>query len=227
MCDARGVVRRCEGTHMYLRRYERGKNGKKHSYWALVESYRTGKGSRQRIGAYLGALRPSEQDGWAKLGQHVAGQPPPSPSLFDPPAPAAAQDAAVLVRLRGVRLEACATLARCGWPWACGGWWAWINCCRPGVKRCPGPAWSPSSPWRVSVSPAVNCTSNRPGIVARRWKTCSTCRWPRCTPIACTPAWIRCCPLKKPSRSISSSVWASYSLSLMTCCCTTSPARIL
>src|SRR5207248_3615316 len=90
---------------MFLRRWQRPKRGKVHTYWALVESYRTGKGSRQRIVAYLGELRPSEQDGWAKLGQHVAGQPPPSPALFDPPAPAAAQDAAVLVRLRGVRLE--------------------------------------------------------------------------------------------------------------------------
>jgi hypothetical protein len=89
---------------MFLRRWDRRKRGKVHTYWALVESYRTGKGSRQRIVAYLGELRPSEQDGWAKLGQHVAGQPP-SPSLFDPPAATAAADATVLVRLRGVRLE--------------------------------------------------------------------------------------------------------------------------
>ena len=56
---------------MYLRRYERGKNGKKHSYWALVESYRTGRGSRQRIVAYLGELKPSEQNGWT--GDNFAG----------------------------------------------------------------------------------------------------------------------------------------------------------
>src|SRR5437762_12731776 len=129
---------------MFLRRWQRPKRGKVHTYWALVESYRTGKGSRQRIVAYLGELRPSEQDGWAKLGQHVAGQPPPSPSLFDPPAPAAAQDAAALVRLRGVRLEACAALAGGGWPWAGGGRAAWIHCCRPGGQRLPGPAWAPS-----------------------------------------------------------------------------------
>ena len=52
---------------MFLRRFERGKNGKKHTYWALVESYRTGRGSRQRIVTYLGELRPSEQNGWARL----------------------------------------------------------------------------------------------------------------------------------------------------------------
>jgi hypothetical protein len=30
---------------MFLRRCERRKNGKVHSYWTLVESYRTKKGS--------------------------------------------------------------------------------------------------------------------------------------------------------------------------------------
>lgn len=57
---------------MFLRRFERHKNGKPHTYWALAESYRTAKGSRQRIVAYLGELTPAEQDGWAKLGQHLA-----------------------------------------------------------------------------------------------------------------------------------------------------------
>ena len=40
---------------MFLRRYDRRKDGKVHSYWALVESYRTGKGSRQRVVAYEAA----------------------------------------------------------------------------------------------------------------------------------------------------------------------------
>jgi len=39
---------------MFLRRFERRKNGKPHTYWALVEAYRTAKGSRQRVVAYLG-----------------------------------------------------------------------------------------------------------------------------------------------------------------------------
>jgi hypothetical protein len=34
---------------MFLRRFQRRKNGKPHTYWALVESYRTAKGSRQRV----------------------------------------------------------------------------------------------------------------------------------------------------------------------------------
>ncbi len=48
---------------MFLRRCERRKSGKRHTYWALVESYRTARGSRQRVVAYLGDLTPSEQDG--------------------------------------------------------------------------------------------------------------------------------------------------------------------
>ena len=65
---------------MFLRRFQRRKNGKVHSYFALVESYRTAKGSRQRIVSYLGELEPGEESGWAKLGRGLDGKPPPSPS---------------------------------------------------------------------------------------------------------------------------------------------------
>jgi transposase len=41
---------------MYLRRCYRNKDGKRHAYWALVESYRTVRGPRQRIVAWLGEL---------------------------------------------------------------------------------------------------------------------------------------------------------------------------
>lgn len=41
---------------MYLRRCYRHKNGKRHAYWALVESYRTVRGPRQRVVAYLGEM---------------------------------------------------------------------------------------------------------------------------------------------------------------------------
>ena len=39
---------------MYLRRCYRNKDGKRHGYWALVESYRSSRGPRQRVVAYLG-----------------------------------------------------------------------------------------------------------------------------------------------------------------------------
>ena len=82
-----------------------------HTYWASVESYRTAKGSQQRLVAYLGELKPSAPDGWAKLGAHLDGNPParrPPLSLFDPPRAAqtssggVSDDEPVQVRLREV-----------------------------------------------------------------------------------------------------------------------------
>ena len=43
---------------MYLRRCYRQKDGKRHAYWALVESYRTARGPRQRVVAWLGQMDP-------------------------------------------------------------------------------------------------------------------------------------------------------------------------
>lgn len=94
---------------MFLRRYDRRKNGKPHTYWALVESYRTAKGSRQRVVAYLGELAAEEQDGWSKLGSHLDGKSPPRylpRSLFDPPQHNTPQeDEPLLVKLSSIRLE--------------------------------------------------------------------------------------------------------------------------
>jgi transposase len=88
----------------------RRKNGKKHTYWSLVESYRTARGSRQRVVAYLGELKPTEEDGWAKLGVHLDGKDPsrrPQLSLFDPPRSATGtrDEEEVRVRLKGIQLE--------------------------------------------------------------------------------------------------------------------------
>ena len=41
---------------MYLRRCYRTKDGKRHAYWALVESYRTARGPRQRVVSWLGQM---------------------------------------------------------------------------------------------------------------------------------------------------------------------------
>ena len=41
---------------MFIRQCFRIKNGKRHAYWALVESYRTDAGPRQRVVAWLGKL---------------------------------------------------------------------------------------------------------------------------------------------------------------------------
>jgi transposase len=45
---------------MFLRKIKRNKDGKTHAYWALVESYRTSRGPRQRIVAYLGEMDNSD-----------------------------------------------------------------------------------------------------------------------------------------------------------------------
>ncbi len=37
---------------MFIRPCYRNKDGKRHAYWALVESYRTQRGPRQRVVAY-------------------------------------------------------------------------------------------------------------------------------------------------------------------------------
>ena len=41
---------------MFLRRYTRTKDGKTHTYYALVESVRSEAGPRQHVVAYLGEL---------------------------------------------------------------------------------------------------------------------------------------------------------------------------
>ena len=48
---------------MFIRPCYKQKNGKKHAYWALVESYRTERGPRQRVVSYLGHLKVSERLG--------------------------------------------------------------------------------------------------------------------------------------------------------------------
>ena len=91
---------------MFLRRYNRKKNGKDHIYWALVESIRTERGSRQRVVAYLGELAEDEDSGWATLGRHLGGRARPRPTLFDPPHyNDPDDDEPVLVDLKDVGLE--------------------------------------------------------------------------------------------------------------------------
>ena len=94
---------------MFLRRFVRRKNGKPHTYWAIAESYRTARGSRQRIVAYLGELTSDEEDGWAQLGSHLNGETKsrrPQRTLFDPPQhDERRDDEPFLVKLSSVRLE--------------------------------------------------------------------------------------------------------------------------
>ena len=51
---------------MFLRRYRRSKNGKVHTYYALVESLRTDAGPRQRVVAHLGELNHDQERRWQR-----------------------------------------------------------------------------------------------------------------------------------------------------------------
>ena len=48
---------------MFIRPCYRTKDGKRHAYWALMESYRTERGPRQRVVAYLGQLDEPQREG--------------------------------------------------------------------------------------------------------------------------------------------------------------------
>src|SRR5438552_12635155 len=93
---------------MYLRRYYRAKDGKRHAYWALVKSVRTAKGPRQEIVAYLGDL-----DEAGRLGVREAANGDDSSArqqeLFDAPQPRYVE-----VDLSGVIVEG---MRKFGGPW--------------------------------------------------------------------------------------------------------------
>ncbi len=65
---------------IFLRKICVPKDGKPHNYWALVESYRTERGPRQRVVSYLG-----EMDEAGRLGVENAaeGHPAIQDSLFE------------------------------------------------------------------------------------------------------------------------------------------------
>ncbi len=186
---------------MFLRRYQRKKNGKPHTYWALVESYRTAKGSRQRVVAYLGELAAEEQDGWSKLGAHLDGNVPPrclQRSLFDPPRHDVPQDdEPLLVKLSSIRLE---RLRDFGDVWLAWGLWRMLGLDEFFEEQMPRgredmswAAWRRSSPSPASASPPANCTSPTPGTGGPPWKTCWACRLNKFTPTGSTRRWTNCC----------------------------------
>src|SRR2546428_11767519 len=51
---------------MFLRPHHREKDGKRHTYWSLVETIRTPDGPRQRTLCHLGELNDSAQGRWLK-----------------------------------------------------------------------------------------------------------------------------------------------------------------
>jgi hypothetical protein len=91
---------------MYLRRCYRKKDGKRHAYWALVESYRTDRGPRQRVVAWLGAM---DEQGRMGVKGCAAGQGSEQVGLFEE-----GEAEWVEVDLKRVRVE---RTRRFGGPW--------------------------------------------------------------------------------------------------------------
>lgn len=65
---------------MYLRPIYRDKDGKRHAYWALMESVRTARGPRSHVVAYLGSLTQEERLG---VSQAAQGKGPVPQGLFE------------------------------------------------------------------------------------------------------------------------------------------------
>ncbi len=59
---------------MFLKPILIPRGGKKHAYWQLVESYRTAKGPRHRVVAYLGELEAGEHAGYIRLAAQLDGK---------------------------------------------------------------------------------------------------------------------------------------------------------
>ncbi len=68
---------------MFIRPCYRKKNGKRHAYWALVESHRTDRGPRQRVVAYLGQLKDTERRGVKQAAEGKKKTPYQQLQLFD------------------------------------------------------------------------------------------------------------------------------------------------
>jgi len=112
---------------MFIRQCYRTKNGRRHAYWALVESYRTASGPRQRVVAWLGKLDEAGRLGVQQVAEAAAqSDTSPSPSA-DRPLPfsrqkrfefdddsSSVQPRWVEVNAAGVRVE---NLRQFGGPW--------------------------------------------------------------------------------------------------------------
>jgi transposase len=96
---------------MFVRQFFQTRNGRRHAYWALVESYRTAQGPRQRVVAWLGNL---DEQGRLGLQQAADGRNRATrqPILFEEPPPP--EPRWVRVDAAAVRVENCRHF---GGPW--------------------------------------------------------------------------------------------------------------
>ncbi len=103
---------------MFIRQYACVENGKRHAYWGLVESYRTTRGPRQRVVAWLGKLDEAGRLGVQQAVETETSQQTGSvrdnqKSLFDEKSPAP-EPRWVEINAAGVRVENCRQF---GGPW--------------------------------------------------------------------------------------------------------------
>jgi len=82
---------------MFLRRISVKKDGKRHDYWALIESVRTERGPRHRVVSYLGDM---DEAGRLEVQSATEGHAPIQESLFEKPLPEWVE-----VNVRKVRIE--------------------------------------------------------------------------------------------------------------------------
>jgi len=94
---------------MYIRKKTRIKDGKHHDYWALVESYRTERGPRQRTVAWLGEL---DKAGRLGVANAAKGRLNLQGNLFEKDT----EPEWVEVNVKGVRVE---NIKDFGGPWLC------------------------------------------------------------------------------------------------------------
>lgn len=101
---------------MFIRQCYRRKNGKRHAYWALVESYRSERGPRQRVVAWLGKLDEAGRLGvhQAATGSSMPAESPRQLPLFEEEELRETEPRWVEVNAAGVRVENCRQF---GGPW--------------------------------------------------------------------------------------------------------------
>ena len=104
MTQLRGKFGMRDDARMFLRQTIRRKDGKAHRYWSVVENRRLrGGGTAQKTLLYLGEINDSQQAGWCKAMEAVAGDKPVQLCLFpaDRQPPAAVEH----VQIRMDKLE--------------------------------------------------------------------------------------------------------------------------
>jgi hypothetical protein len=214
---------------MFLRRTQRNKNGKAHSYWNVVENKRLDDGRVvQRQVLYLGEISSSQVGAWRKAIEVLdedAGEAR-RLTLFAEDVCEAAADEASVVRLRLSALRLCRP-RQWGACWLAGQLWRELQLDRFWADRLPasrkGTRWDQILQVLVAyrlIAPGSEWKLHRDCSAAVPWPTCwaATSDWLRCT--SSTPATTACWRTRKRCSPIWSTAGATCSTPRSTCCST-------